>query len=851
MYIKGVVISIAIGLALMAWPAAAISVPLPDHRAYELVSNLGESGESALNGAEPHFIAAAESGETVDWAALGACCGAGSGGLNTYQSTRGAGGWLTEAISPTPAQSLAGLELQTPVFATKDLSQTIFLTPASYAAGDARAQGSGGSDLYLRDQAGALSWLSQGPFGDGSGPYATRFGAATANAETVVFGTAEELTANATGLAQQKWAQYLYARDVPLGTTSLIDVNSGGSPIGSYGATLGDAGPPPKALAGIGYRGSVTNALSGDGSKVFFETPPAGVAGLPEGVEPHLYMRDLENDTTTPLDDPAAVGSAHYQGAAENGSLVFFTSDEGLDGAPKLDELYAFNTTAQTIGRLPAMSSSPLAGGAGVLGVTAIANDGSRVFFIAPAVLATNANPVGGVASAGQPNLYVYETGTGETSFIATLAPTDVSSCEPTCASTQPTSLISTEDISRPAYTTPSGSVLVFASSGDLTGESHVASTTLTAAASPGEHTITVASTAGFMKERTIAIGSGDEQELATVERIDGPTELTLTTYGPTFNDGLFEEHQAGTVVRALDAEIYRYSSSEASLVCLSCTPAGVPETASASLGEAAGGSYAPDGDDPQMSESGSRIFFDSPDPLVAGAPEAVTVKPSEPTSVYEWEDGRVYLLSGAAGASSVFDGTTPSGGDVFFSAEGALTPGVSAGFVHIYDAREGGGLPAQAPPPPTSPCAQEECVQAAETTPIALLPASATLGEENPSGSFGARAPTFTVDKVTAAQRASLARSGRLPLTIKASAGGIVLASASTELGGKYVQVASAGAPIGGAGGGLTLVLKLDRAARAKLSRRGVTRLRVEVRYQAAGRVDVARFTVDVVSQG
>lgn len=839
-----IAVAVAVGLALTIEPTLAGAATLPDLRAYELVSNLGAAGEGALNGATPTLMAAAEDGEAVDWQAYGACCGAGTGGNNTYRSTRAANEWLTRAISPVPLQPLSVFELQEAVFTTEDLSQTIFLTPASYAPGDRRSQGSGGDDLYLQNQSGALEWLSQGPAGSGEGPYPTRFYAATPNVATVVFGSAEALTGNAAGLAPLSWAQYLYARDVQRERTVLVDVDDGGNPIGIYGATLGNAGPPsPTGLEARfydAYHGSTTNAISQDGSKIFFETPAAGVEDLPQGVEPHLYMRDLANGTTTPLDDPAAAGSAQYEGAAANGALVFFTSNEGLDGAPAVNELYEFNTTSEQIGQVPPMSSVPVAAGAGVIGVTAISNDASHVFFLTKQALPASANPLGQAAVENQPNLYVYDTNTGETRFVSTLELTDVSSCKLTCASIEPAHLVDPADVDRPAYTTPNGSVLVFASNGDLTGETHTASTTLTYAADAGERMLTVGSTAGLYSGHTIEIGSGERAELYTIEKVDGPTELTLEELGPGDHQGLLEEHSQGSPVTAVNAEIYRYSLTENSLTCVSCTPPGVLESQGASLGDVAGGSYAPAGRSPQMSEDGSRIFFDSPDPLLPGMAAATT---GEPNNLYEWENGKLYLIADASGGGAVFDGTTPSGDDAFFSTRRALTPAASPGYEHIYDARVNGGFPAEAPQA-AGPCANEACVGLPEEALQPALPASVTLGEQHTANAAGRR-PTFTVSKITTAQRSELARSGRLRFEVSATGPGGVRARMSTKLGARRVRVAHASAAIGSSGR-LALTLSLESAARAELARRGALRLRLEVAYQLTGAVDVAEFTID-----
>jgi hypothetical protein len=838
-------VEIALGLALAAGLSLCAAVPtslaaLPDDRGYELVSRITElSGESPFGAQvpffevnQPFFVAAGAGGEVVDWESLGTCCEATGGGLNTYQADRGPTGWRSRSITPVPAEPVTGLEeLQEAVSWNGDLGDTLLSTSASYASGDERASGSGGSDLYLRGPTGALTWVSQGPAGSGTGPYPTRFAGATPDLGEVVFTSAEPLTANATGLAALRAARYLYVRNLEGETTSLVDVDDSGALLSPYGASLGNAGPPKEGIFWFGFHGSATNAISEDGSKIFFETPPGGMEGLPEGVEPHLYMRDLDGETTTPLDDPSSSGSAQYQGASANGSLVLFTSDEGLDGASTANELYVFNTTAGTIGRVPAMSSAPVGAGNGISGVTAIANDGSRVYFVADDVLAANESSDGHAAVLGEPNLYVYDTASGETKFIATLATPDLSTCEPTCTSGQPTGLLDPADVYRPAYTSPDGSVLVFSSSAALTGEAHTPSTTLAQEGAPGERTISVATTTGFIRNRTVAIDTGEREELATIEKIDGPTQMTLSEYGPSHHHGLVDAHPVGAPVVQVNAEIYRYAAASGALTCVSCTPPGVLSTQGASLGEVGGGSYAPLGYAAQMSENGSEIFFDSPDPLVPGASEAETSRYFEPTNLYEWDEGAVFLIADASHGGAVFHGTTPSGDDAFFTTRSALVPEATEGAEHIYDARVNGGFPAGAPS--TKPCAEEEpCRPLTNPTPFAPTPASANIAG---AGVSSAGKPTFTVSPITAAGRTELARRGRIALTVRATAAGEVSVSATAKLHGRGTRVGQSSAPLVGFENDV-LVLQLNRAARTELARRGALTVRVEVRYRSAG---------------
>ena len=455
-------------------PAPLPAGGLPDGRAYELVTQETGAGGNAegVSGISPGFLASSTQGSAVDWEGFGGCCGAGSAGLNLFRSVREPGGWHPQALTPKPAEPLTGLAAQqAPMSWTNDLASTIFATPAAYAPDDRRPKSARAEDLYLEQGSGALTWISQGPTGTGSSPVSTEFDGATPSLKKIVFSSAEPLTPNAKGLGSENTPpQYLYLRDVAAETTTLLDVASDGELISEYGAALGNGSWLHEETIPADYTGTTTNAISENGTKVFFEAPPPGDS-IEGASGTHLYMRDLATGTTTHLDEPASSGSAAYQGASADGSLVFFTSNEGLDGAPTTNELYEFNTTSSQIGAAPAMSAIAIGAGKGVVGETAIANDGSTVYFVSDQVLAANTGPLGASAREGEPNLYAYDTESGVTTYLATLAWPDVSACDPTCAKGHPAALVAQPDTARPAYPTPDGSVLAFTSYGDLTGQ--------------------------------------------------------------------------------------------------------------------------------------------------------------------------------------------------------------------------------------------------------------------------------------------------------------------------------------------------------------------------------------------
>jgi hypothetical protein len=201
----------------------------------------------------------------------------------------------------------------------------------------------------------------------------------------------------------------------------------------------------------------------------------------PGGVAPavdELYAR-IDGSKSVAISEPIAANCeacdtemtgqapAEFQGASEDGSKVFFTTTQELLPGASGENLYEYEIEPRVnesgevelvcpkrpdgCVRLVSAGSSP----SEVKGVARISEDGSRVYFVAGGALA-GANAEGRVPAKGSDNFYVYDTLTGATQFIGTLAPGD----QPVWA---------TKDRYRPVETTPNGEFLVFASSADLT----------------------------------------------------------------------------------------------------------------------------------------------------------------------------------------------------------------------------------------------------------------------------------------------------------------------------------------------------------------------------------------------
>jgi hypothetical protein len=176
----------------------------------------------------------------------------------------------------------------------------------------------------------------------------------------------------------------------------------------------------------------------------------------------------------------------------------------------------------------------------------------------------------------------------------------------------------------------------------------------------------------------------------------------------------------------ALCEEVYTYDADTARLECVSCNPTGV---------RPAGPSGIPGGTDFEtgkafyqsrvLSDNGDRVFFDSVDSL---SDQDVNDK----EDVYEFEDGRIYLLSGGRGAgrSSFVDAST-DGDDAFFITRDELVGEDTDQLVDVYDARAphaaGEAVGFQPPSLPES-CNGEDCRSATALAPAFQQPSSATF---------------------------------------------------------------------------------------------------------------------------
>jgi hypothetical protein len=203
-------------------------------------------------------------------------------------------------------------------------------------------------------------------------------------------------------------------------------------------------------------------------------------------------------------------------------------------------------------------------------------------------------------------------------------------------------------------------------------------------------------------------------------------------------------------------AELYRYESASGRLACMSCDPTGAPPVVPATLRSIKTPTEGVEASivTRNLSADGSKVFFESQDPLVAADTNGTQ-------DVYEWEQegtdtctatsetfsgssgGCLYLISGGRSPDrSFFADASPSGNDVFFYTHQALVGQDQDDLLDIYDARVNGGIEEQNPPV-ASACAEESCRGPSASAPLFGMPASATfsgLGNVAPSSASPAK---------------------------------------------------------------------------------------------------------------
>lgn len=488
------------------------------------------------------------------------------------------------------------------------------------------------------------------------------------------------------------------------GSLHLVSVLPDGEP----SPTQASAGSPQGALGSF-KEASVDNAISEDGQRVFWtacHTVPGGEeCGPPTRVNGHggcagHNLRECQRGSlyvrVRPLQAQSKVGlngctqparactyviseepETRFLGATPSGSGVIYLAGENL----------FVRNVSEVISEGPGAAPVHIAGG--VSGTMGFSRDLSRIYLESTEVCGTNAGANGSHATAGSPNLYLYESGqscgAGDLRYIATLGPGEAGVNETGGGPEAGNSPIHPQPSVRTSRVSTDGTVAIFTSAEPLTG----------------------------ITNNDVASGKPDAQVF------------------------LFDAGQGP----------------EGKLVCLSCSPTGAAPTGqSVSFsGESWVSGAIPGWIDEfhagnALADGGGRVFFESFSRLTPG-------DRNDQRDVYEWEaaageaqclgelgsevfvpasGGCLSLISSGEGDQpSFFVDASTDGRDVFIATSSSLVP-QDPGFRDIYDARELGGFP-----PPDSAiqgCASgDECRQAVAPPPSST-PGSQVAGPGNPA---------------------------------------------------------------------------------------------------------------------
>jgi hypothetical protein len=638
---------------------------LPDDRGWEKVSPNDKNGGDVM--ADTGRARAASDGSAAQFSSLAAFGDAVGTSLATdYESTRGAGGWETHAITPpqkplTIKPVLATLQSLYAGAFSSDLSKGVFLAWSpltadpnvadaanAYLRTDLRSRGAGTYQLLsscpLCDQ---TSTPLPAPLGNSNGAGEPFVAGASTDFGHVIFESQEPLTAQA-----------------PAGCdNNLIDVNQcpGNLYEWDHGVVrsvgiLPDGTPALGSQAGQGagaYQSSLEltpHTISADGSRIFFTVPasPGGQSGA-------LYMR-VDHASTVQLNnsersspDPNPGQPAEYWDASADGSRVFFTTTGALtDDAPVNgdNKLYMYDASVPDSDPHNLTFLSPdgvPADAGGVDTVAGVSTDGHYVYFTTAGQLVAG-QPLSDVAHGSA--LYVWHDGTLRFISFLSGADADENATTNNWSFTKPV-----------ARVTPDGLHLLFGSSNPVVGPT------------------------GYDQSCTIPGGGRCRQ-------------------------------------------LYVYSYDTQQTRCASCNPTGAPATGSAfvEIRTNNGVAFTTSAHNHPLSDDGRRVFFTTPEALVAQDTNSAR-------DVYEYDvpSGTVHLLTnGHDDSDSFFMDASASGDDVFFVTRGKLAGTDVDTSYDLYDARAGGGFTEPPPPPPI--CSGDACQPPQSTPPGATAPGTSSV---------------------------------------------------------------------------------------------------------------------------
>jgi hypothetical protein len=455
--------------------------------------------------------------------------------------------------------------------------------------------------------------------------------------------------------------------------------------------------------------------------------------------EPPLSLpgRECTGVCETDENEPAQHKPAFFQGASQDGSKVFFTTQQPLvnEDGDSANDLYMAQVgcpagesecepARKQVTKLVQVSHDPTTGKAAeVQGVARISQHGNRVYFVAKGKLTTGPNAEGREPEEGADNLYMFDGESGHNTFVATLLDeTEEKAIEEEEQKEQ-------EKIHEEAA--------------NIENEALAKAIAFWEKTCPpvGENFSCIGEVEEVLEKEKRALGYYTVSESVGTRGPSGTLAQDRSVWQEkderpvqTTPDGHFlmfvsAAHLTGAEDTSKAPQLFEYDAQAQRIVRASIgqngyngngnvsTFAQAPRFSTPSYASAKGDSPAA-ANGVAISEDGA-VFFEGQDALTPQAlPGAL--------SVYVFRGGNVYLVSSGRDLTTRVGGmfADPSGQDVFFSTVDALVPQDTDTQVDLYDARIGGGFPGPGP----AGCAGEACKgQLGSAPPLPALGGSAT----------------------------------------------------------------------------------------------------------------------------
>ncbi|HEV3318897.1 MAG TPA: hypothetical protein VG053_04065 [Solirubrobacteraceae bacterium] len=669
-------VTLLVGVLLGGASAGPALAGLPEVRVYEQVSPEFKAGYPVFE--VGLYKALALDGESVEYVSVGAFSGSGEDfALNRYVARRTSQGWVSSGLfpSPTGGECYTGLELMSP-----DLSRFEFLgSPSPTARG---CQFSPTLTAWVREPDGSLAKASPAMTTASGQENSGAIEGGSSDLSREVFEHQDTPPEHLFEEDETRVGNELFELEVGSPSIRLIGVDNGGAQLTRYcdvnlggGDEAFDAISQPDA-AQVLFSVAIGTRSSADGACEAGPEHPTELFARLGGTHTIEISRPLSEGACleVPCTRAKKPASALFQGASEDGSKVFFTSEQPLVAG---DEDHSDNLYMATIGcpggsgtcaaaqrevtSLALLSRDPHPGqGAEVEPhVAVISPDGSHAYFVARGVLSEGANAEGEAPERGAENLYVYDGASGKVAFVAGL-----------CSGPERSGAVS--DGRCPA---------------SLDGNDQ-----------------TLWSKANFHEVQTTPDGAF----------------LVFSTYAQLISAGPEADTDAAK-------DVYRYDAATGRLQRVSIGEAGADGNGNDSAFNASIGETHFSGvlqqqyelESRAISADGSRVVFLTSAPL---STRAVNGQPD----VYVWSEGRVGLISSGTSIEPDTGQTIDqSGRDILFMTSAGLVPGDTDGLRDLYDARIGGGFPLA--PASREPCAGDACQGPLSTPAPTLVPGSAS----------------------------------------------------------------------------------------------------------------------------